>query len=124
MTEVGDELDLALESLCAEREPDVVAQNFDGDVAIVFQIAREVHGCHGTVTKLSLDLVSISDGCAQPFERCRHYSSGESRGETTPGAYYMDVYCQPLDKTNGAFEGLKCSHVVARPRHSDANKRY
>ena len=67
-----DELDLATESLRPERKTDIVAQHFDGDLAIVLEIAREVNRGHSAVTKLTLDLVTLGNGCAEPLERCRH----------------------------------------------------
>lgn len=103
MTEMRDELDLATESLRSERKPDIVAQDFDGDVAIVLEIASEINRSHRSVTKLALDLVTVGDGCAQPLERCRHALVG-SNVERIVQRYYMDVYELPPEGTRGTSQ--------------------
>jgi hypothetical protein len=68
MAQMRGEVDLPPETLRPERKPYITEKDFDRDFAIVFEILGEVNGSHGTVTELSLDLVLIGYGRAQPFE--------------------------------------------------------
>ena len=72
MTEVGYELDLSAEAFGTQRETDVIAQDFDGNLSIEFEILGQVYCGERPVTELALDLVSVSDGNTKPFERGRH----------------------------------------------------
>jgi hypothetical protein len=50
MAQMRYELDLSSKTLGAQREANVIAQHFDGHLAIVLEVASEVHGSHSTVT--------------------------------------------------------------------------
>ena len=62
MAEMGREIYLTAEALGAECEADVGEQDLDRDLAIVLEVARKIHGGHGAVAELALDLVTCSYG--------------------------------------------------------------
>jgi hypothetical protein len=71
------EVDLTAETLGAECEAQVRNEDFDRDLSIVFEVARQVYRGHGPVTELALDLVAVSEGGFYAIERGGH-ASGES----------------------------------------------
>ena len=44
------------------------AQNFDGDVAILFGVVREVYRGHSARTEFALDAVPVSERCLEAGE--------------------------------------------------------
>jgi hypothetical protein len=72
MLEARGGADLAQEALTAEGGAEVGVQHLDGDVAVVADVMRQVHGGHATLPKLALDAVATAKGGAEPFERFAH----------------------------------------------------
>ena len=64
--------DLALKSLGAERRREIGVQHFEGDIALMPYVVREVHCCHAAATELAPDLVATSEVVAQLREYFRH----------------------------------------------------
>jgi hypothetical protein len=62
-------LDLDHKPLGAEHGGELRFQNFDGDLAIVLDIVRDIHGRHSACAELSLEAVAIGKGAAQSVER-------------------------------------------------------
>src|SRR5918994_1634365 len=63
--EMGDDPDLTEESLGTQRGGELGAEDFERDLAIVAQVAGEVDGGHAALSQLTLELITISQGCAQ-----------------------------------------------------------
>jgi hypothetical protein len=61
MREPRGQPSLANKALTRERLGDFVAKDLDGDVPIMTEIAREVHGRHAATTELALDIVSVGE---------------------------------------------------------------
>ena len=61
MLQVRCRLDLGEEPLGAERGGEILMQDFDGDAALVFEIAREVDGGHPALPELPLDAVAVGE---------------------------------------------------------------
>src|SRR3954465_7423789 len=53
MTESGDQLDLAQKSIATEHAGDGGQHDLYRDVAVVLDVARQIHGCHSTAAELS-----------------------------------------------------------------------
>ena len=64
MAQLRRELDLAKKPLGAERLPDFRLEHLDRDVAIVFDVVRQIHGRHAASAELALDAVAVG--------KCRH----------------------------------------------------
>lgn len=113
MTEVRCEIDLASEALRPQSEPDIGEEHLDRDLPVVLEVAREVHGSHGPVTELALDLVAGSDGCAQPFEGGGHIPR---RMYGTAGQLYE---CLPVAARHMSrwWEGGTMPHIDAPAPH-------
>jgi len=65
MTQLGRELDFAQKALSAERLREVGLEHLDCDVAVVLEVAREIHGGHATLPEFALDAVAVGEGLAQ-----------------------------------------------------------
>ena len=57
--------DLGQEPLAPERRAEVRVEDLDGDVAIVLEVVREIHGRHPARAELSLDPISGGEGVRQ-----------------------------------------------------------
>ena len=67
----GGKLDLAQEALGAERGGQLGPEHLHGDVALVPEIAREVHGGHAALPELALDGVAVGQGSGERVS-CGH----------------------------------------------------
>jgi hypothetical protein len=65
MLEIGDDPDLTEESLGTQRGGELGAEDLERDLALVAQVAGEVDGGHAALSQLTLELITISQGCAQ-----------------------------------------------------------
>ena len=65
MLQPGRELDLALESLRAERGRDRGQEHLERDGALVPEVAGEVHRGHAAAAELALDEVAVGQGVAK-----------------------------------------------------------
>ena len=65
MLQSGGELDLALETLSAERGRDRGQEHFERDKALVLDIVGEIHRRHAASAELALDEVALGQGVAQ-----------------------------------------------------------
>jgi hypothetical protein len=63
--EIGDDPDLTKEPLGTYGRGELGAENFERDLALVAHVAGEVHGGHATLSQLTLELIAVSQGCAQ-----------------------------------------------------------
>ena len=72
MAQLGRELDLAQESLGAQRLPDLMLQHLDRDVAVVPEVAREVDRGHTAHAEFALDAVAIDEGSREVRQRGVH----------------------------------------------------
>ena len=82
----GGEVDLAEEPLAAERLGEVLAQDLDGDVAVVLEVAREVDGRHAAGAELALDAVVGGERRRQVRHgHAGRWRRGEGGGRATEG---------------------------------------
>jgi hypothetical protein len=65
-------LDLGEEPFAAEGCAEVRMEYLDGDVAIVLDIVREIHGRHAAGTEFTLDAISLGERCRESLCRVRH----------------------------------------------------
>src|SRR3989449_11431555 len=86
--QVGGYPDLTQEALDPEHGGELGAQHFQGDVAIVLEIPREIYGRHATGTDLAFDSVVLGKGRPETFERIGHsvpnVPPGEWSGQREP----------------------------------------
>jgi hypothetical protein len=68
MLQGGSDLDLPEEALLAQGGRELLAQELDGDLAVVPKVVGEVHGGHSARTELALDAVAVSQGTGEPVE--------------------------------------------------------
>ena len=73
--------DLGEEALAAERRAQVGVQHLDGDVAIVLEIVREVHGGHAALAELAVEAVAVGEGGGEAVERAHGLATGRCRAE-------------------------------------------
>ena len=89
MAELRGELDLAEESVAAERFREFRLEHLERDVAAVPHVEREVYGRHAADAKLALDKVAAREGGVQCRDRVqgqeRHSGSEKLQGYTADG---------------------------------------
>ncbi len=61
MLQAGGDLDLAQESIAAERRAEFGPQHLERDEAVVLQVTREVHDGHATLPQFTLDTVPVCE---------------------------------------------------------------
>jgi len=61
MRQTRGHLNLAQETLAAERRGEVCVERLERDVAAVFYVVREIHRRHATDAELALDAVAVSE---------------------------------------------------------------
>jgi len=86
MTQLGRQLDFAQKALSAERLREVGFEHLDRDLAIVLEVAREVHGGHATLPKFAFNAIAV----------------GQHHGESRPVGAHFD---KPV---TGATQMLLC----------------
>jgi hypothetical protein len=59
---VGGDLDLFEKSLGADHDSQLGLEHLDGDLAVVFDILREINRGHAAGTELALDSVAVGEG--------------------------------------------------------------
>ncbi len=64
--------DLGEEPLAAERRAELGMEDLDGDVAVVLQVVREIHGRHAAGAELALDAIALGECGRQIFQRVCH----------------------------------------------------
>jgi len=69
MLQVRRDLDLAQEPLRAEDGAELRVEHLDRDVAIVFEIAREINGRHAAAAELAIDDVQPGERGVQVISR-------------------------------------------------------
>jgi hypothetical protein len=63
--EVGHDPDLTEEPLGTERSGKLGSENLERDLAFVAEVAGEVDGGHATLSQLMLELIAVSQCCAE-----------------------------------------------------------
>lgn len=61
--------DLPEEAIRAERRGELVAQDLQGDEAVVPEVASEVNRCHAPAAQLALDHITVPQGTGQGSSR-------------------------------------------------------
>ena len=61
--------DFAQEPFAAKRRTQVGVQHLDGDIALVLEIVREVHGGHAAGAEFAVEAVAIGQRGGEAFER-------------------------------------------------------
>ncbi len=61
MRQAGGELDLAREALPAQGPGEVGVEHLEGDVALMAQVARQVHGCHAARAEGALNAIAAGE---------------------------------------------------------------
>ena len=64
--------DLAQESFATKCHAEVGVQHLDGDITIVFEIVREVHGGHPAGAEFADHAIAVGDGGGETVERKGH----------------------------------------------------
>jgi hypothetical protein len=82
--ELGGGLDLGEEPLGAQRSAQVGVQHLDGDVAVVLQVVREIHGGHAARAELALDAIAVGEAFAQSRDVAAHLPRGRCNSPPTP----------------------------------------
>jgi hypothetical protein len=72
VTEFCGQLDFAQEALAAHRLRHVVAQDLDGDLAIVLPVVCEVDGSHAALAQLAVEAVAVLQRRGQPAYGVTH----------------------------------------------------
>jgi hypothetical protein len=65
MLQVGGKLDLAEDTLRAYYRSEVGFEDLEGDVPVVFDIAREVNGRHPAGADFAFDAIAAFEGCGE-----------------------------------------------------------
>jgi len=78
--QVGGRLDFAQEPLAADDGREFGLQHFDRNEALVFEIAREVHGGHATTPKFAVDGVAVGEGGGERRREAIRDRHEQSRG--------------------------------------------
>ena len=82
MLEMGRDADLAEETFPTQGGRQLGFDDFDGDLAVVFEILRQPNRGHATMTELALDPVVCGQGGLQASYPVVQMSSGEKCGPT------------------------------------------
>ena len=72
MGELGGDLDLAEESLGAERGGQIGTENLERDSAVVLEVVGEIHHGHPAPTQFPLDDVAVGEGGRKPLQQVGH----------------------------------------------------
>ena len=62
VVKLRDQPDFPQESLAAELGRDVGPEHLERDIAIVFEIVREVHRGHAALTQFAVEAVAVAQG--------------------------------------------------------------
>jgi hypothetical protein len=87
MSKSGRDLDLAEEALCPDRHREFGDEHFNCNVAIVLEVARQVHGSHAPTTELPLEDIASGERGLEARERsvraCNNHCGqlGRRKGE-------------------------------------------
>jgi hypothetical protein len=76
MRQLGRDLDLPAEALGADGGGEIRMEDLDGDVATVFEVAREEDGGHATAAELALDRVDLAQGLPKAGQEGAHRRAG------------------------------------------------
>jgi hypothetical protein len=69
MEKLSGHLDLAEKTGGPDRRRKIVREDFDCNLSVVFQIAREIDGSHCAAPDLALDHVAAAQGGAESFRK-------------------------------------------------------
>src|SRR5688572_19258223 len=69
MEQLGRYLDLAEETSRADRRRQVLGEDLDGYLPVMFQIAREIDRGHGATADLALDCVASAESGAHSLQK-------------------------------------------------------
>ena len=72
MLQICSGLDFLQEPLGAEDRCEFGTEDFDGDLAFVLEIVREVDGSHAACTEFALDGVAVGEGGRELGEGVGH----------------------------------------------------
>jgi len=78
--EPGRGLDLGKEALAPERGREVGVEHLDGDLAIMANVVRQVHGRHAALAQLPLDAVAVLEGGGEGGDAVGHTAICPRRG--------------------------------------------
>ena len=62
MLQTRGRTNLGAKALAAQRRAEIGVQHFDRDIAIVFDVVREVHGGHAAGAELAIEAVAAAKG--------------------------------------------------------------
>ena len=119
MLQIRGRLDLAQKAVGADDRRELVAQHLDRDVAIVLEIAREIHRRHPAGAELALDAIAIGEARAQAIDVIGHLSGRDKSSPLRCGHERTGVHDGSCG-TNMAVgqRGASCSISALRPRPS------
>lgn len=81
-------LDLANEPVGTETSGQFGAQDFDGHLAVVLQVLRQIHRSHPAVSQLALEVIVIAQGFGEPSRNVGHGApNGEAPNITLQARY-------------------------------------
>jgi len=86
MLEVGGGFDFLHEPVGAEDGGEFGSEDFDGDLAVVFQILREIDGGHAAFAEASLDPVAVGEGGRESIGT---FSHGARVISTEPALFWL-----------------------------------
>ena len=69
MLEIRRDLDLGQKALGAENDAQLGFEDLDGDTAVVFDVAGEIHGGHAPGADLALDDIPVGERAREPRDR-------------------------------------------------------
>src|SRR5687767_1345738 len=72
MLQVGGGADFLQEPLGADHRGQIGPEDFEGDLAVVPEILRQIDRRHATLAQLPLDPVTVREGRAEAGERIAH----------------------------------------------------
>ena len=82
----GGEVDLAEEALAAERLAEVAAENLEGHVAAVAEVAGEVDGGHSARANLALETVAVGERGGEAGRRGGGHSGATTGSASSPSS--------------------------------------
>ena len=78
-------LDFGEEAIAAECSTEIGVQHLDGDVAVVLEIMREIHGGHPAGAELAVDAIAVGEGQVQACDDVRVHGAAELGIRATGG---------------------------------------
>src|SRR5437868_6478240 len=115
MLQVRRDLDFGEKPLDAKHGPELGVEDLDGDAALVFDVARQIHRRHAPASDLAIDLVAVADGFYQLLETERHGGSACRRGGVHVAALSTRCAATSQDVLTGIAKCWYQLHLGRRP---------